>query len=140
MSWSLTPDSPHWVYELFDTDGRYLYIGCTAQPENRLGGHKFRKDWWGEVSHMSLTKYINAAEGFAAESAAIRANQPKYNVQLTTTYGAGGWATRRTNAQQLHQRGEACRPTMGCRQCNAARRNARATELSADPDTFTDAA
>lgn len=73
-------DLPHAVYRMYSTDGTLLYIGCTYNVPVRLRGHIA---WLPQVASITLEWHANADEGLAAETRAIKAENPLYNVKDT---------------------------------------------------------
>lgn len=69
------------VYRLFREDGRLLYVGM-GSPRDRLLMHARKKEWWPDVdpTRTTITWYDNRAAARAAESRAIRAEDPIHNV------------------------------------------------------------
>lgn len=67
------------VYRLLGDEFKLLYIGCTSNIQRRLGQHRVKQPWWGEVICYSLEHYAaERAEAYAAELAAIRRERPPY--------------------------------------------------------------
>lgn len=78
----------HHVYRLYDEDGRLIYIGATSNLPARIAEHARTKTWPGchpvltigeRMETWVATQYPTRAEAFAAERAAIRAEQPELN-------------------------------------------------------------
>jgi predicted GIY-YIG superfamily endonuclease len=68
------------VYRAFAANGRLLYVGVSEQLQNRTQQHKYTKPWWGEVASITATFYPGERlAAYAAERAAIKAEQPLYN-------------------------------------------------------------
>lgn len=73
-------DSPV-LYRLYNAEGRLLYIGKTMNHwTGRMSGHRNTQPWWHEVAQVRLEPYHTEHELSAAEVAAIKAEQPRYNV------------------------------------------------------------
>jgi transcriptional regulator with XRE-family HTH domain len=70
------------LYRLCDPGGRLLYIGITGDPGARFGHHASVKCWWPEVRAKQLVWYATREEAKMAEAAAIRAEQPCYNIHF----------------------------------------------------------
>jgi GIY-YIG catalytic domain-containing protein len=68
------------LYRLFDAIGTLLYIGITVNPEGRWSVHAATKTWWGDVARKEIEWYDSEELADAAETAAILAEHPKYNV------------------------------------------------------------
>ena len=83
----------HYVYRIFDKDGRLIYVGCSHNPEKRLNQHR-RTMWWAHQIHrIKLTVHPNKAAGHLAERTAINAEQPRWNL-------TGRWVHRATWTSQ----------------------------------------
>ena len=69
------------VYRLFSAQGELLYIGMTWQHlPSRMNGHTNAQPWWQEVDHATAIWYETWEEADRAETEAIRAERPKYNI------------------------------------------------------------
>jgi hypothetical protein len=84
----------HAVYRMFDHAGRLLYIGMTGQAGQRFGSHS-QKVWFPLVSMITLEWHTTHAEAYLAETRAIAAERPRYNVA-----GTPKLAARRGRGQQ----------------------------------------
>jgi len=71
---------PHAVYRMYSSDGTLLYIGCTYNVPVRLRGHIA---WLPQVASITLEWHPNVDEALAAETQAIRDENPIYNVKDT---------------------------------------------------------
>lgn len=71
---------PHCVYEHYDKDGVLLYVGCCREITNRTYQHAAASPWtpFAARSHGTWFPSLHAAR--AAETAAIRAGNPIFNV------------------------------------------------------------
>jgi len=77
----------HYVYRLFDTSGRLIYIGCSYDPETRINSHR-RGIWWGyQIERIKLTVHPTKAAAHAVERLAIQKERPRWNV-------GSNWASR----------------------------------------------
>lgn len=70
----------HALYRFFDLDKRLLYVGITNSPPARFRRHGSQKEWWEEVSSITLERFPDRASLKAAETKAIRSEDPVYNV------------------------------------------------------------
>lgn len=77
------PEGRAAVYRLFAADGELLYIGCSNNPDSRCKAHRHRKPWWREVAKRTDEWYETRDAADAAETDAIKAEKPKYNVRGT---------------------------------------------------------
>jgi predicted GIY-YIG superfamily endonuclease len=70
----------HYVYRLFDQDGRLIYIGCTYSPEARIKQHRTTM-WWGDqITRVKITVHPNKPAAHAVELAAIHSDKPRWNI------------------------------------------------------------
>lgn len=69
-----------WLYRLFDSTGKLLYVGVTNNPDARFRTHRRQKAWWPEVASHTLTEYEYRAHAFRCEKEAIRDENPAYNI------------------------------------------------------------
>ena len=72
---------PHGLYRFFDSDGALLYVGITVNLPARLSRHRDEKEWWVDVVRVSIEWFPDRDSVLAAEKAAIRSEQPRYNIQ-----------------------------------------------------------
>lgn len=72
-------DQPTALYRFFDADGALLYVGITADLEQRWSSHQ-RKPWWPDVAEKTVEWYATRPVALAAELEAIRSEAPRYNV------------------------------------------------------------
>lgn len=81
----------HRLYRCYDASGRLLYIGVTCEPDRRLNNHRATR---ARVASLLLQQFMDHSEvdsdayrgrlrGEAAERAAIRSEQPLFNLQHT---------------------------------------------------------
>lgn len=71
------PDARHFVYRCFNGHGELLYIGATSNYDERVKEYDRRP----EVARIDRVEYPTRAEAWAAERAAIKAEQPRWNSQ-----------------------------------------------------------
>lgn len=84
-------EQPHFLYRCYDTDGRLIYIGCTYRVEDRMSNHLCTYDKAASVLLQRFMSYYEAdadkhlgrLAGRAAERAAIRDEQPLFNLHHT---------------------------------------------------------
>lgn len=69
------------LYRLFDAVGRLLYIGQTCRPLARLIEHLEEQGWAAEIARWEVDprSWWSEEEALAVETAAIRAEKPRYN-------------------------------------------------------------
>ena len=70
---------PQTLYRLYSREGRLLYVGVTAIPEQRLRQHSRDKDWWGDVDIIRVEHYTDRISVEIAEIHAIHDERPVYN-------------------------------------------------------------
>lgn len=73
---------PAAVYRLYGADGTLLYIGAAKDPEKRWKIHARERRWWDVVTHKTVEWHPSLDDAFAAESAAIAAENPLYNIMV----------------------------------------------------------
>jgi predicted GIY-YIG superfamily endonuclease len=73
--------TPHAVYRAYDPEGQLLYIGFGVDPDGRMTDHRNSTEWAKQCTRVELTWYDTRAEANAAETIAIKAEKPRYNVQ-----------------------------------------------------------
>ncbi|MEU1434010.1 GIY-YIG nuclease family protein [Streptomyces sp. NPDC005786] len=73
--------TPVAVYRLRDQRKRLLYVGVTDNLEHRWTGHAADKVWWADVATRSVEWHPTRTHALVAEAAAIRAEEPLYNIQ-----------------------------------------------------------
>lgn len=71
---------PTVLYRLYDEDDNLLYIGITCGFDARMRDHAHRHPWWPLVARTVLDWFDTDYEADRAETAAIRAERPRYNV------------------------------------------------------------
>lgn len=69
----------HAVYRLYDDAGNLLYVGVTGNLGRRLDNHA-EKRWFLLVSSITLEWFRDRATAEDAEFAAIRDEEPQYNL------------------------------------------------------------
>ncbi len=74
--------SKHAVYRFFDANGALLYIGLTVDPGARLRAHR-SKPWWFDIVRIEIERHETRQAAAIAERAAIKAEEPIYNVEHT---------------------------------------------------------
>lgn len=72
---------PAAVYRWFDATGALLYVGISSNLAIRTDQHHLTKRWWPEIATCRVEWFPNRAEALEAESAAIAAENPRYNSQ-----------------------------------------------------------
>lgn len=68
------------LYRVFGAAGKLLYIGISQNPDVRFGQHSQAKSWWNQVADRQVEWHESRAEAAKAEKAAIKAEQPYWNL------------------------------------------------------------
>lgn len=77
----LGDEAPTALYRLFSGRGRLLYVGITGDIRGRLARHAREKPWWPDVARKTVEWHLTREDAAAAELAAIRTENPVYNIQ-----------------------------------------------------------
>lgn len=84
---TVTEDQATAVYRFFDADGALLYVGLTCNPGKRWEQHSAEKLWWSDVAEVTVEQHPNRAAADHAETVAIQAENPRYNIRKRGTKG-----------------------------------------------------
>lgn len=76
----MTNNQPHVLYRFFDAHGNLLYVGLTVNPGTRWTSHSKDKVWWVDLAMVTVQHFPDFASVRAAEIAAIRHENPRYNI------------------------------------------------------------
>ncbi len=68
------------LYRVYDTNKDLLYVGISGNPARRLEEHQAHKTWWHDATIVLLCHYPTRVAAAEAEQAAIRSENPVYNV------------------------------------------------------------
>lgn len=68
------------LYRAFDTAGRLIYVGISDGIFLRLGQHADNSGWVHHAATITLERFDERADAEAAELAAIRTEDPVWNV------------------------------------------------------------
>lgn len=81
------PETPHFLYRLFDRTDTLLYIGITNDPKTRFKWHRKNQPWWCDVDQAKtkVDYYPSRDAVLKAEAEAIKEEQPLYNDQHNLT-------------------------------------------------------
>lgn len=74
-------ENPHFVYRVFDQADTLLYVGCTRAPHTRFKHHRSQAAWYSRAHRVDWDPHPNFLTARAAESAAIRADRPLFNIE-----------------------------------------------------------
>lgn len=75
-----------YVYVHRDDEGMPLYIGSTTYPANRVGNHaagRRSRQWWNDVESIDWLRFGSESDMKLAESQAIQAVEPPFNIAGT---------------------------------------------------------
>jgi predicted GIY-YIG superfamily endonuclease len=75
----LGDEMPTTLYRLFSAT-RLLYVGITGDLKVRFATHEALKAWWPQVERKTVELYAKRDDAAEAELAAIRAEDPLYNI------------------------------------------------------------
>lgn len=82
------------VYRLYSQAAQLLYIGAAVDPEARWRNLESTESWWELVSRETATWYDTGGEALEVETAAIRAEQPLFNLTGYRFPNSGGHLRR----------------------------------------------
>lgn len=90
-------EEPAYVYRLYDSMGRLLYVGCTAHLRDRQAAHRRSKSWWGQVADWKIIgPYLDRTAAERAECHAVYTEHPRFNADARRSeYAWTGNAFRR---------------------------------------------
>lgn len=71
------------LYRFYDADRQPVYIGITHTGDARLAAHRKRSEWWPLAEFIAVSVYPNWTALEKAETAAIRAERPRFNKAKT---------------------------------------------------------
>jgi len=67
------------LYRHFDADGNLLYVGVSLGAVARLSQHK-TSPWFGQIKTVEIQQCSNREQALDLETAAVRSENPKYNI------------------------------------------------------------
>lgn len=68
------------LYRIYGDEDLLIYIGISKDFGRRWKEHAKRQSWWGEMRRLAVDEWFDSRpEAEAAETAAIKAEKPKYN-------------------------------------------------------------
>lgn len=68
------------LYRFFNESGELLYVGISKTAFERFSQHQGTKEWFSEISQISLEHYPNRYLAAAHETIAIFNEAPRYNI------------------------------------------------------------
>ena len=68
------------LYRIFGGEDVLLYIGISKNFGARWSAHGRTQPWWPQVERRTIVWYDTWAEAKAEETAAIKAERPRYNI------------------------------------------------------------
>ena len=96
---------PHVLYRIYDSDDALLYVGATTNPGGRFRFHAASQRWWQVAAKITLEHFDGVDELAAAELAAIKAEDPRFNRMHTDRPWVGG-PRRRNDETRVFQRAD----------------------------------
>ena len=66
----------------FWNNNELLYVGISLNYFARLSQHRRDKDWWDEVTEITVKHYDTREEALDAEAKSIKKDNPKYNIAM----------------------------------------------------------
>lgn len=82
------------VYRAYDAAGRLIYIGSTANIDQRIKVHAGNTWWWCFVDKVHTTAWMDLVDARADEIEAIRTERPLLNQQHNPDYAGLSRAQR----------------------------------------------
>ncbi|MFD9248465.1 GIY-YIG nuclease family protein [Streptomyces bottropensis] len=70
-----------YVYRFYASDHQPLYIGVSTGSAMRWADHRRSSEWWPMAEYVAVSFYGLYEEALKAETAAIRAERPRFNRQ-----------------------------------------------------------
>lgn len=70
------------LYRIFDASDELLYVGISDQLGTRLSDHARESEWWPDAARIEVVWWSSRRQAEAAETAAIHAEVPAYNVSV----------------------------------------------------------
>jgi hypothetical protein len=68
------------LYRFYDVREALLYVGITKDPWRRWGEHMRKQPWYPQIKHYAVTMYDARPLAEKAETRAIRAEGPRFNI------------------------------------------------------------
>jgi len=68
------------LYRFFDAKGGLLYVGISLSALTRWQNHRGDKTWWADVAETKVEHFPDRGSALIAESRAIAAENPRFNV------------------------------------------------------------
>jgi hypothetical protein len=69
----------HFLYRLWDSARRLLYVGVTNSPRDRIKEHKAEKPWWYMVDDVTTETFSTREDALRAERVALATESPIFN-------------------------------------------------------------
>lgn len=93
--------APHALYRFYDVRDRLLYVGITLDLGARWKHHSKNKTWWVDVARCTVEHFPTRDAVLAAESVAINAEKPRWNIVHNRGRLPRGTAIAWTGGQRL---------------------------------------
>jgi hypothetical protein len=84
----------HNLYRHYDENGKLLHVGVSISAMKRLADHRHRAHWFDRIARMEVEKFPTREASLAAETNAIRAENPECNIVLRLRSGRNANADR----------------------------------------------
>lgn len=68
------------LYRFYDTNRVLLYVGISRNFPDRWNWHRCKTSWYSQARYVATSFYPERQDAFRAEAAAIRAQNPLFNV------------------------------------------------------------
>lgn len=85
--------NPHYVYRIYDTRERLIYVGCTSNLFGRLKAHQLNSWWVHMAARVKAKVYADSGAALAVERDAIDTEHPRWNLR-------GSWKHRARWSEQ----------------------------------------
>lgn len=72
-------DKKHYIYRAYIGD-ELAYIGVTTNPTGRFSNHRAQKEWWQDITKISLEEAESRLRAFDKERKYILNERPTYNI------------------------------------------------------------
>jgi len=95
------------LYKFWNKD-ILLYVGISLNVFARLSQHRRDKEWWDEVTEITVKHYDTREEALDAEAKSIKTDGPKYNIAMNN----GVHVTLDRDSEIARLESECLNPTM----------------------------
>ena len=88
-AFGIAPPGREFLYRLYDTDRRLLYVGITWNPFVRWTSHKKTKPWWHDVDFAEVYLCQSDRDAREWETWCIKHLDPTHNKHQNPTWHRG---------------------------------------------------